>query len=444
MMKLTYRALILPLAAIICFSFAANASAFHDGGVAECEGCHTMHNSYMGAKMTVTGTVLQGKKYLLKGSDPSSTCLNCHDAPDIAPTGYHISTDESKLAGTAAPVERTPGGDFGWLRKSYTWTNSDDGASMTSPGERHGHNVIAADYNYVQDSTQMVAPGWSPLSGTDPYPSASLSCISCHDPHGEWRISLSGGYYVISKTGLPIGGSGSYGDLPTSATSVGVYRLLGGVGYQPPTVTGNVAFTNPPFYAVVPADYNRSEATSSVRVAYGRKSADWCANCHAGMLTSEAIGQIHPAGVPITNTAYLTNYNTYVKTADMTGSQATAFTSLVPFQIDASTDLTILKTASTSTAGPKSGDQVTCFTCHRAHASGWSSILRWNMDATFITYGGAYGDPNSADPRSKDTACGRTQAETQAAYYDRPASYFATYQRVLCNKCHAKDVPVKG
>jgi hypothetical protein len=30
-------------------------------------------------------------------------------------------------------------------------------------------------------------------------------------------------------------------------------------------------------------------------------------------------------------------------------------------------------------------------------------------------------------------------AETNAAYYDRPVTKFATYQRVLCNKCHAKD-----
>jgi hypothetical protein len=36
-------------------------------------------------------------------------------------------------------------------------------------------------------------------------------------------------------------------------------------------------------------------------------------------------------------------------------------------------------------------------------------------------------------------ARGRLGAETQAAYYDRPVAKFASYQRVLCNKCHAKD-----
>jgi hypothetical protein len=34
---------------------------------------------------------------------------------------------------------------------------------------------------------------------------------------------------------------------------------------------------------------------------------------------------------------------------------------------------------------------------------------------------------------------GRLIADWSAAYYDRPSTQFATYQRVLCNKCHAKD-----
>ena len=33
----------------------------------------------------------------------------------------------------------------------------------------------------------------------------------------------------------------------------------------------------------------------------------------------------------------------------------------------------------------------------------------------------------------------RTVAEREAAYNDIPATDYASYQRVLCNKCHAKD-----
>lgn len=83
-----------------------------------------------------------------------------------------------------------------------------------------------------------------------------------------------------------------------------------------------------------------------------------------------------------------------------------------------------------------------CLSCHRAHASGFIDMLRWENEYEFITkviagatsYGGT-------DVAATDNALsrGRLNAEKVAAYYDRPATQFATYQRVLCNKCHAKD-----
>jgi len=36
-------------------------------------------------------------------------------------------------------------------------------------------------------------------------------------------------------------------------------------------------------------------------------------------------------------------------------------------------------------------------------------------------------------------AHGRTTAQQTAGYYNRPVSKWASYQRALCNKCHAKD-----
>ena len=37
---------ILAAAAVISLATAGSALAFHSGGVAECEGCHSMHNSF--------------------------------------------------------------------------------------------------------------------------------------------------------------------------------------------------------------------------------------------------------------------------------------------------------------------------------------------------------------------------------------------------------------
>jgi hypothetical protein len=48
-----------------------SAFAFHDGGVAECAGCHTMHNSQDGALVTDAG----GHAYLLKAANSTDACL---------------------------------------------------------------------------------------------------------------------------------------------------------------------------------------------------------------------------------------------------------------------------------------------------------------------------------------------------------------------------------
>ena len=77
----------------------------------------------------------------------------------------------------------------------------------------------------------------------------------------------------------------------------------------------------------------------------------------------------------------------------------------------------------------------------RAHASGWDQAARWNNGYEMLVVNSQYPGTDATDPgaNSARAAQGRTQAETQAAYYGRPVTAFATYQRSLCNKCHAKD-----
>jgi hypothetical protein len=71
-----------------------------------------------------------------------------------------------------------------------------------------------------------------------------------------------------------------------------------------------------------------------------------------------------------------------------------------------------------------------CLSCHRAHASGFESMLRWDHKATFIVNStGAYAGKVGIDTPERMTA----------AYYNKPAADFGPYQRSLCNKCHAKD-----
>ena len=96
---------------------AAPAFAFHDGGVAACESCHTMHNSKDGAALKTTGGITQFKTgpYLLQGSTQSEACLNCHEG---SAGSYKVSTAGTTLASGTLPLQMTPGGDFSWLKKA--------------------------------------------------------------------------------------------------------------------------------------------------------------------------------------------------------------------------------------------------------------------------------------------------------------------------------------
>ena len=404
--------LVILAAFLLSFALGGLAYAFHSGGVAECTGCHSMHSP----KDVTIGA-------LLIGADQSSTCLSCHQhAGDKGPSSYHVSTAETDMPAGTAPLQRSPGGDFGWVKKTYTFVQR--GNTSTEDGQTHGHNIVATDFGYVADTANATAPG-----GT--FPAANLACNSCHDQHGQYR-RLTGD--VIAKTGLPIKASGSYNGAnnePDASNAVGVYRLLRGAGQTagPATFNGNPA-------AKAPSTYNQTEATNQVRVAYGNLTTnnnerwgDWCATCHARMHSDGFY--VHPVDETLGSTI-MANYNSYVKTGDLTGTAANSFTSLVPFIDSASTYADLAKNASNTNGvltGPDANSRVSCVTCHRAHASGFPFMLRWSMENEFMVSNGVY----------QTQSLGRSAAEAAAGYYDRPVTQFATYQRVLCNKCHAKD-----
>jgi hypothetical protein len=366
-------------AGLLILSLSGTALAFHDGGVAHCDGCHSMHNS---PENPVSGTP---NNLLLKGSDASSTCLNCHAGSG----SYHIlSTDASNWS---------PGGDFFWLTQSYT--NSNWSGSVTSDPDNMGHNVIAVDFGLTVDGTNTQAPG-----GT--YPASTLGCDSCHNPHGQVNGGTGNGQ-------LPISVSGSYGGVPVSGTIAGNYRLLRDsyeAGFS----------TDAPIAAT--ASFGDTDTSHP---AYGQGMGEWCSNCHGDYVNDS---QKHPSGNGEFLNGQSTNYNSYVATGDFTGVQATSFTALVQFERQ-ETDKTILAAEVTSTAGPDSSDNVMCLTCHRAHASAFNNITKWDMEHELL----ADGWPTAQNLIDMG-------ALPNSDYYGRDiATEFGDYQRSLCNKCHVKD-----
>jgi len=423
-------------ATLLIFALGGLAYAFHTGGVAECTGCHSMHSP----KDLATGA-------LLIATDPSSVCLSCHQQTGLAnPSSYHVSTAETDMPTGVPPKQRTPGGDFGWLKKTYTYVVRS--STTVENGQTHGHNINAADFNYVTDTDNPTAPGGS-------FPSNQLGCPSCHDQHGNYRRLPNG---TVSTQGGPIIASGSYNTSPGNSAAnpipagqaVGVFRLLRGNG----STVQNVTFGGVPA-AVAPSTYNQTENPNQVRVAYGVATAggheswgQWCATCHPAMHSNG--NYVHPVDTTLSPTL-VTNYNSYVSSGNLSGSFQAGqgpFLSLVPFMSNTG-DYTVLGGLASNNPsgaqlnGPQAGDQVSCPSCHRAHATEWPDMLRWNMGAEFITYvnaaGAAVWPGTDTTPSAPQYAAGRNSTETAAGYYDRLVTVFGPYQRMLCNKCHAQD-----
>ena len=394
-------------AALITFGLSSTALAFHAGGVATCDGCHTMHNSVNGQPVAGTGL---DRSALTLGSDPSSTCLNCHyDAPAGRASSYHVMSDDGHYLHA--------GGDFFWVQKDYSYIVR--GNTVTSYGQDHGHSIVAFDYGLTKDPDRPTAPGGD-------YPSAYLGCSSCHDPHGT----------VTSRSGA-ISVSGSYGATPVGTTIAGNFRLLADQGYRTQTVTYDYPDNKPPI-----AVSTNDSVTDNHHTDYGKYMTAFCANCH-GTFTGQ---QKHPVGptdgslskpqnTPGAGNYFYQTYNQYVKTGDFSGAGWPSpvgtgpYLELVPFERNTDQGLTI-----DSTTGPNGSSNVMCLTCHRAHASAFESAGRWDFTAEFV----AESHPAEGDINVDDITPGTAPEIT--AYYGRDmGQLFGEYQRSLCNKCHAKD-----
>lgn len=340
---------LLLLAACFCLVMAGSSYAFHDAGVAHCNGCHTMHNSEDGALVDPDSPT--GNPYLLKDATPSDVCLSCH----ATGLGAVFATD------VLTPAPQKGAGNFIFLTEDNI-NDGHNGALNPIPGSAAGHSINAPGNGLLADGTIGAAPG-----GT--FPASKLGCSSCHDPHGNPN-----------------------------------FRMLYGAGAS--VQDGLATFSNAAPDAEGLSIFGGSESNSSHTAYQGGMSA-WCGNCHGDFHDNVGTDLIHPTGVAMGG-SIATNYELYNGTSDPTGGAlATAYLAQVPFEDAANT--------TTSTAGPSATSQVSCVTCHRAHATSAPNAGRWDFNVTGLEEDGH-----------------------ESGSYKLPNPY-DVYQRSLCNKCHVKD-----
>jgi hypothetical protein len=391
-------------AAVGMFTLAAgSAMAFHDGGVAKCSGCHSMHNSADNQRLADGGGAS-----LMKGSDASSTCLNCHNKG----SGYGVmSTDGSAM---------TSGGDFFWL----TATDYKVGRTL-QVGENRGHNVVAADFTLLAEGNEnnQDAPGSTSMAS---FAASDLGCTSCHDAHGQ----VGGG----TRENVVVVQSGSYGNpLPTDTAGyenvvAGNFRLLGDTGYRAGGEGGEIDFT-----FTNPAPVAKANGYRMTR--YGSGMSEWCANCHGDFLgTGVGAVEMHPAGNDQTLGDLAANYNGYVRTGEFNAASTNGYDDLVPFETGETDNTTMAAVEAGTGPAADAGANVMCLTCHRAHATAFNNAARWPFDATLVVEETFHNTQTPAlDPSLHSVAIYKDGATA-----DMETNY-GLYQRSLCNKCHIQD-----
>lgn len=344
----------LMLLAGTCFLFAGSTFAFHDAGVAHCNGCHTMHNSEDGALVDPDSP--NGNAWLLKDATPSDVCLSCHGG------GLGAVFGDDPLA----PPRQIGAGNFVYLLEDNLndghagGDTLDDGSwSHPIPGDAAGHNIVAPSRGIAADATLGAGPGGA-------FPASALGCSSCHDPHGNTN-----------------------------------FRMLYGQGRT--VQDGLFTFTNvAPDAAGGPSLFFGGGESNGNHTAYKSGMSGWCGNCH-GDFHANNTKLIHKSGMNLGGTI-ATAYNLYNGTVDqLGGNQLTAYLADVPFE-DASA-------ATNSTAGPTATSKVMCLTCHRAHASSAPNAGRWDFSVTLLDEdgdeSGSYAIPNPYGNPNQRSLCNK-------------------------------------
>jgi hypothetical protein len=350
-------------------------SAYAISGV--CSNCHTMHYSQNGTILSDWGT--SGPYgYLLLDS-----CIGCHTGPTGSATNTHGAPIVLRTGdpGGQGGTYTLAGGDFWWVHQG-------------SANDSKGHNVeglAGLDTNIVNDGGRR-PPGWDPaatsglsygqINNGGATWTQQLRCAGeygCHGVHYTTTATADAGIFGSHHSN--IGGTGTQAD---GATTVGgSYRFLGGINGKEYTNWnwGETPSFHNEYYGV---NGNVSYATKTT-ISYS------CAECHGFFHSSIGTASPwlrHPTDIVLPDTAgkEYSKYNPEVGGGGNT------------YNLEAPVARGSVPTSSHSGVSPgtSTGDTsaiVMCLSCHRAHGSPESDILRW-------TYSGM-----QAGSGTSDTGC---------------------------------------
>lgn len=333
-----------------------------------CSNCHTMHNSQNNQSMLFEADLDDKPNLALTRGG----CVGCH-AQD---TGYNIFTiGESEIP----QVLHTAGTDLAAGNYKY----------LTSKGDNYGHNVVDIDEG---DDDLYGPPGAIVQYGHEDGEFVNeddLTCAGANGCHGTRSYSGPSGLAALS--GAHHGNAD--GKLTTADTIANSYRFLDGVyGLENPTDKWqnlSAASHNEYLGAITPQKlgcsggeiccHEGSPYAGGKVLSKSHTISEFCGTCHGNFHTLETYSS---DGVGSDTDSPFIRHPTDVK---LPGA-GTEYNSYTTFNVEAPVGRTTLPDNPSSTVDPAAGGEVvTCLSCHMAHASQYSNMLRWDYEADCVT-----------------------------------------------------------
>lgn len=360
-----------------------------------CSNCHTMHNSEAGEGMvidplpgTMYGGDCQGCHSQPREEMLTYTCIGCHakgtgaiDSPgtlDI-PQVYYEDTHELAAGNFKYIVDYDDSRGHnvhGWGVINGAPVIWPDSELDEPPG--YDADMDPSPYNYLTQypgaiaGRQVLCAGAFGCHGDRAEKSQTKACYGTH--HADDAALKFGSSYDSDKQGLSTGAS---------------YRFLKGVeGYEDTDWEYTIGSEDHNEYAGTDLSGPRTSQSEVVTMS------QFCASCHGNFhmsggssgtgIGSESAWIRHPTDVQIKNQAPYNGYTDYMQT----GSGKDNFTVRV-----ARIDLSQVESGASGntqiTADP-SNAAVFCLSCHKAHASEYPDMLRF--DYTSMKTGGVLAD----------------------------------------------------
>jgi predicted CXXCH cytochrome family protein len=316
-----------------------------------CANCHSTHNSQNGIALSSDGS---------QPSLQSATCWGCHaggtanniDSVTGAPQIRH--TNAADLAG----------GNFAYI--------TGDKSGISGDNKTRGHNIKDANVTDTNFSGGVYPPGDKHNNYAEGLNNTNFTCAGKFGCHGDRTIEDE--YEAVKNAHHYNDSSLKFGSISIENQAVGgttgeqvgsSYRFLKGVkGGEDPDWQATASVT----------DHNEYFGATSMRagsrtVPAGNTISGFCAECHGFFHGNESIetgGSSSP-------------WSRHPTDISLPGS-GTEYAGYTTYSIDVPVARTMIPQSPSGSVNPSGtvDDIVMCLSCHRAHASPYEDLLRFN------------------------------------------------------------------